>query len=78
MLKEIDLVSYPITVKKLIKPFSSIRIEHLSHKKHADPLATLATKIYVPDKTVAVRTMRTMLQANATNLNLVHLFEEQD
>lgn len=62
-LKEAALVEYKTAIQKIIKSFSSIQFEHVprAQNKHADALATLASKVDIPDETADVKiTMKTL------------------
>lgn len=61
-LKEIALVPYRTAVQKLIQIFFkySIWSTPRSYDKHVDALATLSSKVVVPDKAVDVKIIRKM------------------
>lgn len=56
-----------------MKSFSNILSDHMPgvHNKHADALATMASKIDVPDKTIDVQIMKSTLRAMATQFLIV-------
>lgn len=58
-MKEIALVSNRTVIQKLIRSFSHIEFEHVPRAdKHADLLATLVSKIDIPNKATDVRSLR--------------------
>lgn len=66
------MVEYRTGIQKLIKSFSSIQFEHVPRapNKHADALATLASKMGFPDEVTNVKLIKKMLRATATELFL--------
>lgn len=79
-LKEVVLVEYRTAIQKLIKSFSSIQFEHVprAQNKHADDLATLASKVDIPEEEASVKIMTKTLRATATELIPEVLIEEED
>lgn len=67
-LKEASLVEYRTDVQKLTKSFSSIQFEHIprAQNKHADTLATLASKVDIPNETANVKVTKNTLRETAT------------
>lgn len=53
-------MAYQIVVQQLIKSFTGTQFEHVprAYNKHTDTLATLASKIDIPDETVDMRIMK--------------------
>lgn len=49
-----------------------------AYNKHADALATLASKVDILDETVDVNVMKEILRAATTNFILIYSFDEQD
>lgn len=72
-------VSYQTAIQKLIKCFSSIPFKRVSrvHNKYVDALATLASKVDIPDEMVDLEMMKWTVQANAIDLVFIS-FDEQD
>lgn len=79
-LKEGALASYRTAVQKLMKLFSSIQFEHVprSHNKHADALATLASRAEIKDDVAEIRVIRKTLRATTTDLIPDHALSEED
>lgn len=48
------------------------------HNRHADALATLASKIDIPNEDIRVSSIRTTLQATAAEVTTADISNEQD
>lgn len=79
-LKEGALASYRKTIQKLTKFFSSIQFEYVlrSHNKHADALATLASKAEIRDDVAEIKVIRNTLRAITTDLILDQTVDERE
>lgn len=79
-LKEGALASFHTAVQKLTKLFPNIRFEHVPqlHNKHADALATLASKAKIKDDVVEIHIIRNTLRAMATDLIPDQSTDEKD
>lgn len=79
-LKEGALASYRTSVQKLTKLFFNIQFEHVPrlHNKHADALATLASKAEIKDDVTKIHLSQNTLQATTTDLIPDHTIEERD
>lgn len=64
-LKESALVSYRVSVQRLVKFSRALKYEHVprSPNKHDNASATLASMVDVRDKVVGVKVIRKALQA---------------
>lgn len=79
-LKETTLVKYRIAIQKLVKSFLGIQFEHVpqAQNKHADVVATLASKVDIPDETTNVKLTKKALRATATKMILKVLIKKED
>lgn len=75
---------YPRTLPnyrlRLINSFNHIHLAHMpqAHNRHAESLATLASKVDIPDDTIDVSIIYKTLQATAVDLIPIAIIDEQD
>lgn len=63
----------------MIKLFSSVQFEHVfSPNKHADALATLASKVDIYDGVAEIKTIKNTLRATTTDLIPTRTIDEKD
>lgn len=79
-LKEAALVEYRTTIQKLIKSFSGTQFKHAprAQNKHAVVLATLASKLGIPEEEASVKVVKKTMLPTANELIPEVLIEKED